>query len=127
MSTDIFDYITRSRQKTWQPLIENGHHYNGIFVKSLRYDEAAQRSKTILLKFEAGASYPYHNHPAGEELFVLSGEVTVEGAHLTEGDYLYTPPDFKHSVRTNTGCTLLFVVPEEVEILGLRETFLKVL
>lgn len=55
--------------------------------------------------------------PAGEELFVLSGEVTAEGAHLTEGDYLYTPSGFEHSVHTDTGCTLLFVVPEEVEVL----------
>jgi quercetin dioxygenase-like cupin family protein len=117
MSTDIQDYISRSRQKAWQPLIEKDVHYKGVFVKSLRYDEASQRSKTILLKFEAGASYPYHNHPGGEELFVLSGEATVEGAHLIEGDYLYTPPGFKHSVRTDTGCTLLFMIPEEVEIL----------
>lgn len=117
MSTGIQDYITRSRQKAWQPLIENDIHYEGVFVKSLRYDEASQRSKTILLKFEAGASYPYHNHPAGEELFVLSGEATVEGAIMTEGDYLYTPPGFKHSVRTDTGCMLLLTIPEEVEIL----------
>jgi hypothetical protein len=31
--------------------------------------------------------------------------------------YLYTPPGSKHSVRSETGCTLLFQVPEEVEIL----------
>ena len=117
MSTDIQDYISRSSQKTWLPLMENGHHYEGVYVKSLRYDEASQRSKTILLKFEPGTSYPYHNHPAGEELFVLSGEAVIEGATLTAGDYLYTPPGFKHSVRTDLGCTLLFMVPEEVEIL----------
>lgn len=43
-----------------------GQHYKGVFVKSLRYDEAAKRSPSILLKFEPGASYPYHNHPGGE-------------------------------------------------------------
>jgi len=117
MNTDINHYIVRSNQKEWQPLIEKGIHYHGISVVSLRYDEAAQRSKTILLKFEAGATYPYHNHPAGEEIYVLSGEVTLEGVTLSAGDYLYTPPNFKHSVTSKTGCTLLFVIPEEVEIL----------
>ncbi len=113
----IQDYITRSQQSEWKPLIEKGTHYKGIFVKSLRYDVETQRAKTILLKFEPGASYPYHNHPAGEELFVLEGSAIIEGATLTAGDYLYTPPGFKHAVTTAKGCTLFFMVPEEVEIL----------
>jgi len=117
MNTDINNYIVRNSQKEWQPLIEKGIHYHGIYVISLRYDEATKRSKTILLRFEPGATYPYHNHPAGEEIFVISGEAILEGATLSEGDYLYTPPGFKHSVTTKTGCVMLFVVPEEIEIL----------
>jgi quercetin dioxygenase-like cupin family protein len=115
MSTDIKDYITHSHQNEWQPLVENNVHYKGVFVKSLRFDQATQRSKTILLKFEPGASYPYHNHPAGEELFVLEGEVVIEGEKLTAGDYLYTPPGYKHAVHTTQGCTVFFMIPEEVE------------
>lgn len=117
MRTDINDYIVKSASAEWLPLIEKGKHYNGIFVKSLRYDQLAQRSKTILLRFEAGASYPYHNHPDGEELFVLQGNAIIEETLLTEGDYLYTPPGFKHAVKTDVGCTILFIIPKEVEIL----------
>lgn len=115
MSTDIKDHITHSQLKEWQPLVENNILYKGIFVKSLRFDEVTQRSKTILLKFEPGASYPYHNHPAGEELFVLEGEVIIEDAKLVAGDYLFTPPGYKHAVKTEKGCTLFFMIPEEVE------------
>ena len=115
MSTDIQDYITRSSHADWEPLIEQGTHYIGVFVKSLRFDQTQQRSTTILLKFEPGSSYPHHNHPAGEELFVLSGSVTIETALLQAGDYLYTPPGFKHEVSSVSGCNLLLVVPEEVE------------
>jgi quercetin dioxygenase-like cupin family protein len=43
------------------------------------------------LKFDAGASYPAHDHPAGEEVFVLEGEVHFGPHRLTAGDYLYTP------------------------------------
>jgi len=116
MSTSIHDYITKSNQLEWQPLVENNFINKGIYVKSLRYDKATDRSKTLLIKFDPGASYPYHNHPAGEEIFVLCGEVIIENVTLFEGDYLYTPPNEKHSVKTETGCTLLFSVPEEVEI-----------
>lgn len=117
LSTNINDYIVKSNQKEWQPLIEKGVHYEGISVMSLRYDEHAKRSPTILLRFEPGARYPYHNHPAGEEVFVLEGEAIFENVTLKQGDYLYTPPNFKHSVTTKTGCTMLFFIPEEVEIL----------
>jgi quercetin dioxygenase-like cupin family protein len=117
MNTDINDYIKRKHKTEWQPLIENGTNYTGISVIPLNYHEARQRSTTILLKFEPGATYPYHNHPGGEEIFVLNGEAILENVTLSEGDYLYTPVNFKHSVTTKTGCTLLLIVPEEVEIL----------
>jgi quercetin dioxygenase-like cupin family protein len=117
MKTDIKDFIVHTNESDWQPLIEKGVHYKGISIIPLRYDEVKQRSTTILLKFEPGATYPYHNHPGGEEFFVLSGEAILENVIFTEGDYLYTPVNFKHSVSTKTGCTMLFVVPEEVEIL----------
>ncbi|MEO6538140.1 MAG: cupin domain-containing protein [Ferruginibacter sp.] len=117
MNNQITNYITRSNQTTWAPLMEEGIATKGIFVKVLRYDEETKRAPTILLKFEAGARYPYHNHPGGEEIFVLEGDATLEGEKLLAGDYLYTAPNFKHSVHSENGCVLLFVVPEEVEIL----------
>lgn len=117
MKTDIQNYIVESNKKEWKPLLEDGVDTKGIYVKALRYDEQTKRSPTILLKFDAGAKYPYHNHPGGEELFVLEGSVIIAGQTLNAGDYLYTPVDFKHSVTTETGCTLLLVIPEEVVIL----------
>jgi quercetin dioxygenase-like cupin family protein len=117
MITRIDNYIVRKNQKEWQPLIEKGIHYNGIWLRSLLFNEKQGRSTTIQLKFEPGASYPYHNHPGGEEIFVLQGEASIEEQTLFEGDYLYTPAGFKHAVTSITGCILLFVIPEEVEIL----------
>jgi quercetin dioxygenase-like cupin family protein len=119
MNTDIRNYIVRTNQQDWKPLIEDHVDTKGIFVKTLRFDEHAKRAPSILLKFEAGASYPYHNHPAGEELFVLEGDVVIEGEQLKAGNYLYTPPNFKHSVRSEKGCILLLMIPKEVEILPL--------
>jgi len=110
--------ITHSGLLDWKPLIENGIKANGIYVKVLRYDEATKRPPTFMLKFDAGASYPNHNHPGGEEVFVLEGEVRFGPTPLNAGDYLYTPPGARHSVFSRNGCTMLFVVPEEVEILS---------
>ena len=117
MSTAMRDYIIKTNSIAWKALSEEGVNTKGISVKALRFDEKQQRSPSFLLKFEAGSSYPYHNHPAGEELLVLEGSCIIEGATLDAGDYLYTPPGFQHAVKSETGCTILFIVPEEVEIL----------
>ena len=52
MSTNIQDYIVKTSAQEWIPLIEEGIHYNGIFVKSLLFNKEKQRSTTILIKCE---------------------------------------------------------------------------
>ena len=118
MNQSIETYVTKSNQTPWKPLVEAGISTEGISVKVLRYEEQTKRAPSILLKFEPGASYPYHNHPAGEELFVIEGSLILEGTVLVAGDYLYTPPGFKHSVTSETGGIALFMIPQEVEIMG---------
>jgi quercetin dioxygenase-like cupin family protein len=115
--THILDGHVKTAHIEWKPLVEGGVDTSGISVKVLRTDPVTGRAPSFLLRFEPGAMYPYHNHPAGEELFVLSGSCVIEGTTLEAGDYLYTPPGSKHAVRTDKGCMLLFQVPEEVEIL----------
>src|SRR5882672_3072451 len=107
--------LVRSRQLEWQPLQEPGS--SGVFVKVLRFDKETRRAPTILLRFEAGATYPAHNHPGGEEVFVIEGDLKLGKDHLYAGDYLYTSPNGKHAVRSEKGCVVLVSVPEEVVIL----------
>ena len=108
---------TSSSKMAWKPLIEEGVETRGISIKVLRFDDSTGRAPVILLKFEPGATYPAHNHPAGEEVFVLEGEVYFGKEILKPGDYLYTPPGGIHAVHSKSGCTILLSVPEEVEIL----------
>ena len=110
-----FTKLVRSDQIEWKPLAEPG--VSGVFVKVLRFDRETRRAPTILLKFEAGATYPAHDHPGGEEIFVIEGDLKLGKDHLYAGDYLYTPPNGKHAVRSETGCVVLVSVPEEVVIL----------
>ena len=117
MNTNIKDYIVSIGNVEWNPLTEEGVDTKGIFIKVLRFDEAQKRPPSFILKFESAAKYPYHNHPGGEELFIIEGSCIIEDVTLNKGDYLYTPPNFKHSVRADTGCEIMFIVPEEVQIL----------
>ncbi|HEY7751521.1 MAG TPA: cupin domain-containing protein [Ignavibacteriaceae bacterium] len=117
MEKNVSAHLVQTNKTEWKPLIEDGIKTEGIFVKSLRYDDRTKRSPSILLKFEPGATYPAHNHPGGEEVFVLEGEVKFGNHSLSAGDYLYTPPGGKHAVWSKSGCVMLLNIPQEVEIL----------
>lgn len=110
--------LVRSNKIEWMPLDEKT--VTGVFIKSLMFDAETDRSPTILLKFEAGATYPLHNHPGGEEIFVLEGDVKLGKDELETGDYLFTAVDNKHRVSSKKGCVLLLKVPEQVEIIEPR-------
>jgi quercetin dioxygenase-like cupin family protein len=110
-------HTTLEKESPWTPLIEQNVKTAGIYVRSLHQDKEANRSATFLLKFNPGSSYPNHNHPSGEEVYVLEGEVRFGSRQLHAGDYLYTAPGDTHAVFSKTGCILLFIVPEEVVIL----------
>lgn len=110
--------FVRSGQIEWKPLDEPG--VSGISVKVLQFDQTTRRAPTFLLKFEAGATYPAHNHPGGEEIFVIEGDIRLGKDHLYAGDYSYTAPNNIHAVRSTGGCVVLVKTPQEVEIIKPR-------
>jgi len=118
MNEAAVNQFVRSHQIEWKPLAEPG--VSGISVKVLQFDKEARRAPTILLKFEAGATYPAHNHPGGEEIFVIEGDIKLGKDHLHAGDYLYTAPTNIHAVKSVNGCVVLVKTPQEVEIIKPR-------
>ena len=104
--------LVKSNDVDWKPLREEG--VSGVYVKVLMFDETAGRAPTILLKFDPGATYPLHNHPAGEEIFVLEGDIKLGKDELMAGDYLFTAPGNVHRVSSRNGCVVFLRAPEEV-------------
>ena len=86
----------------------------GVSVKVLRADPATGGS-SALVRFDPGVTFPAHDHPGGEEVFMVEGEVTIGAHHLKPGDYLYTPPNGKHgAVAGPAGCVFLVTLPKPV-------------
>jgi quercetin dioxygenase-like cupin family protein len=105
------DTLVRTLDTDWTPL-----RVPGVSVKVLRRD-AATGASAALVRFEAGARFPAHNHPAGEEVFVLEGDFEVGPHRLVGGDYLYTPPGGRHAAASERGCVVLVTLPKPVEFL----------
>ncbi len=77
----------------------------GNHVKVLRRDE---RSMSMLVRLEPGATFPAHSHPEDEETYVIEGATWFGDIYLKAGDYHVAEKGSEHGeVRTDTGCTLL--------------------
>jgi anti-sigma factor ChrR (cupin superfamily) len=63
--------------------------------------------RAFLLRMDAGASLPAHDHPTNEESMVLEGEVWLGDVLCHAGDFHLAPAGRRHgSVRTEAGCLL---------------------
>ena len=61
---------------------------------------------TSVVRYIAGASFPAHDHPGGEEILVLDGVFSDEHGDWPAGTYLLNPEGFRHSPFSQEGCTL---------------------
>jgi quercetin dioxygenase-like cupin family protein len=83
--------------------------FPGITMKILAI-EPARNLVTMLLKGEPGARYPSHRHSAGEECYVISGSVVIEGRVLRAGDFHHAEADTDHGeIFTTEGTEVLLI------------------
>ena len=61
---------------------------------------------TSFVKFEPNSFFPQHQHPLGEEIYVLDGVFSDENGDYPAGSYLRNPPGSQHKPFTKEGCTL---------------------
>lgn len=106
MRPDIVDTTTLD----WRPFADAP----GVHYKVLRHHEQ-RRGVTLLLRFDAGAHYPVHRHPQGEEYYVLEGTLEDGGREYGAHTYVYHPPGSAHRPASRTGCTLLITLPAHIE------------
>ena len=69
-------------------------------------DEKARA--TSVVRYAAGAQFPAHQHPGGEEILVLSGTFAEGEVHHPAGTYLRNPPGSAHQPGSPDGC-IIFV------------------
>ncbi|NML64029.1 hypothetical protein HHL22_02310 [Hymenobacter sp. RP-2-7] len=97
--------VKESSSQTWEQVSE------GVTRTSLRAEPGEKR---VLIKIEAGRTYPQHSHATPDEVFVVAGtycDPGVEnGREFPAGAYLYYPPGSEHRASSpagSEGCTIL--------------------
>jgi hypothetical protein len=77
----------------------------GIRIKVLHRNMESRR-QTVLLVADPGAVNPGHVHDSDEELFVVSGDLTIDGEELGPGDFHFSAAMIQHPAETTKqGCT----------------------
>lgn len=79
---------------------------DGVSRIPLEREFAESGHTTSFVKFEAGSFFPPHQHPQGEEIYVLDGVFSDENGDYPAGTYLRNPPGSQHKPFTKEGCTL---------------------
>ncbi|RUO66342.1 anti-ECFsigma factor, ChrR [Pseudidiomarina planktonica] len=79
----------------------------GVRRKLLEREEAERGRATSLVEYKPGASFKTHQHPLGEEIFVLAGVFSDENGDYGAGTYIRNPPGSEHAPFSEQGCKLL--------------------
>jgi len=69
---------------------------------------AEKARATSIVRYAPDSSFPYHRHPDGEEILVLSGTFSDESGDYPDGTYLRNPPGSGHAPFSLEGA-IIFV------------------
>jgi anti-sigma factor ChrR (cupin superfamily) len=79
---------------------------HGVWRKLLAREDAERGHATSIVRYEAGAKFSSHDHPLGEEIFVLQGVFSDETGDYPAGSYFRNPDGFRHAPFSKEGCVL---------------------
>ena len=80
----------------------------GVEIRHL-YQTADGGPAAALLRYQAGASVPYHEHPGYEHILVLEGAQRDERGLYPAGTLIINPPGSAHQVHSDGGCVVLVI------------------
>lgn len=79
----------------------------GVWRKPLEREAREHGYTSSIVKYDAGSSFKTHDHPMGEEIFVLEGIFSDENGDYPAGTYIRNPPGSHHAPFSKDGCVLL--------------------
>ncbi len=84
----------------------NSSPHPKVWLKRLDLSGGEYGRATSIVRYDRDSKFPVHDHPEGEEIFVLEGEFSDEHGNYPAGTYLLNPPGFHHAPFSRLGCVL---------------------
>ena len=105
---DFFHPEEWEKSVDWQPF------HPGVQIHRI-YGDATAAAAASLLKFQPGASIPFHAHTGYEHILVLSGSQSDEQGTMQAGRFRVNAPGTGHSVVSKDGCIVLVIYEKAVD------------
>ena len=86
----------------WEPF------RGGIEISRL-YGNGQHGPAAALLRYQPGASVPWHRHTGYEHVLVLAGSQADQSGLHQAGTLVINPPGSRHAVVSDTGCLVLII------------------
>lgn len=98
----LWQPCTREPAVPWEPFRE------GIEISRL-YGAGSDGPASALLRYQPGASVPWHRHTGYEHIIMLTGSQTDQNGVHQAGSVVINPPGSRHSVVSEQGCLALLI------------------
>jgi Response regulator containing a CheY-like receiver domain and an HTH DNA-binding domain len=106
-------FIARTEGMEWQLGGVSGCQRKVLFV------DDRQQCVTSLVRMHAGTHFPAHRHGGPEEVYMLEGDLIVEGQRMKPGDYCRAETTSIHGESyTESGCVFLLKASQHDQIIG---------
>jgi len=106
-------FIARTEGMEWQLGVVSGCQRKVLFV------DDRQQCVTSLVRLHAGTHFPAHRHGGPEEVYMLAGDLIVEGLRMKPGDYCRAETTSIHGESyTESGCLFLLRASQHDQIIG---------
>jgi anti-sigma factor ChrR (cupin superfamily) len=107
--SDLLAIADHPEKLTWQPF------RLGVEIHRL-YQNPETGLEAALLKYQAGAKIPEHDHQGTELVMVLSGSQRDRNGEYPAGTLVVNPPQSHHNLVSEQGCIVLIIWEKPVVI-----------
>jgi len=82
--------------------------YPGVQLREL--SNASAEMAIFMLNLEPGTKFPDHDHHGSEDMYLLSGDLDINGKRMGPGDFMHSDPSTKHhDMYSPGGCQAIVV------------------
>jgi len=90
--------VIPTHEQEWEP-----SPMAGVERKKLERESAESGRATSIVRYAPNSKFSAHQHPAGEEIFVLEGVFSDESGDYPAGTYIRNPPGSEHAPFSREG------------------------
>lgn len=108
--TELLTLVQAPGDKKWETL------QPGV-ERCWLYQQKPNGSAAALIRFQPGGRVPLHEHVGYEHILILSGSQQDERGLYEAGTLLISPPGTRHSILSETGCTVLAIYEKPVKFI----------